>query len=80
MLDLGLLSSGRLGGRRRWASMPGRCGLPCAFETAGLSVSAWLAQAAERAAAAQVTIADGLAAIAEFEAEAWYPLTDGTVP
>lgn len=36
---------------------------------AGVPVSVWLAQVAERAAAEQAAIADGLAAVAEFEAE-----------
>ncbi|MGH3671764.1 MAG: hypothetical protein ACRDSH_14195 [Pseudonocardiaceae bacterium] len=36
---------------------------------AGVPVSVWLVQAAERAAAEQVAIVDGLAAVAEFEAE-----------
>ena len=40
-----------------------------AAEAAGLPVSVWLARAAERAAAEQVAIADGLAAVAEFEAD-----------
>ncbi len=40
-----------------------------AAEGAGLPVSVWLARAAERAAAEQAAIADGLAAVAEFEAE-----------
>lgn len=40
-----------------------------AAEAAGLAVSAWLARAAERAAAEQAAILDGLAAVAEFEAE-----------
>jgi hypothetical protein len=40
-----------------------------AAEAAELPVSVWLAQAAERAAAEQASIADGLAAVAEFEAE-----------
>ncbi|MGH3899781.1 MAG: hypothetical protein ACRDTA_16360 [Pseudonocardiaceae bacterium] len=40
-----------------------------AAETAGLPVSVWLARAAERAAAEQAAIADGLTAVAEFEAE-----------
>lgn len=40
-----------------------------AAEVAGLPVSAWLARAAEQAAAEQAALADGLAAVAEFEAE-----------
>lgn len=40
-----------------------------AAEAAGLPISVWLAQAAERAAAEQAAIADGLAAVAEFETE-----------
>lgn len=40
-----------------------------AAEAAGLPVSVWLARAAEHAAAEQAAIADGLAAVAEFEAE-----------
>ncbi|MGQ0774750.1 MAG: hypothetical protein ACT4NY_10080 [Pseudonocardiales bacterium] len=40
-----------------------------AAEAAGLPVSVWLARAAERAAAEQAAITDGLAAVAEFEAE-----------
>lgn len=40
-----------------------------AAEAAGLPVSVWLARAAERAAAEQAAIADGLAAVAEFEAD-----------
>ncbi len=40
-----------------------------AAEAAGLPVSVWLAQAAERAAAEQAAIADGLAAGAECEAD-----------
>lgn len=40
-----------------------------AAEAAGLPISVWLAQAAQRAAAEQAAIADGLAAVAEFEAE-----------
>lgn len=40
-----------------------------AAEAAGLPVSAWLARAAERAAAEQAAIANGLAAVAEFEAD-----------
>ena len=40
-----------------------------AAEAAGLPVSVWLARAAERAAAEQAAIADGLAGVAEFEAE-----------
>ncbi len=40
-----------------------------AAEAAGLPVSAWLARAAELAAAEQAAIADGLAAVAEFEAD-----------
>ncbi|MGQ0779254.1 MAG: hypothetical protein ACT4NY_33365 [Pseudonocardiales bacterium] len=40
-----------------------------AAEAAGLPISVWLARAAERAAAEQAAIADGLAAVAEFEAE-----------
>ncbi|MGH3907991.1 MAG: hypothetical protein ACRDTE_28005 [Pseudonocardiaceae bacterium] len=40
-----------------------------AAEAAGLPVSVWLARIAERAAAEQAAIADGLAAVAEFEAE-----------
>lgn len=46
-----------------------------AAEEAGLPVSAWLARAAERAAAEQAAVADGLAAVAEFEAE-YGALTD----
>jgi hypothetical protein len=40
-----------------------------AAEAAALPVSVWLARAAERAAAEQAAIADGLAGVAEFEAE-----------
>lgn len=40
-----------------------------AAEAAGLPISVWLAQAAQRAAAEQAAIAEGLAAVAEFEAE-----------
>ncbi len=40
-----------------------------AAEAAGLPVSVWLARAAEQAAAEQAAIADGLAAVAEFEAD-----------
>lgn len=40
-----------------------------AAEAAGLPVSVWLARAAERAVAEQAAIADGLAAVAEFEAD-----------
>lgn len=40
-----------------------------AAEAAALPVSVWLARVAERAAAEQASIADGLAAVAEFEAE-----------
>lgn len=40
-----------------------------AAEAAELPVSVWLARAAERAATEQAAIADGLAAVAEFEAE-----------
>jgi len=40
-----------------------------AAEAAGLAVSVWLARTAERAAAEQAAIADGLAAVAEFEAD-----------
>ncbi len=40
-----------------------------AAEAAGLTISTWLAQAAERQAAEQAAIADGLAAVAEYEAE-----------
>ncbi len=40
-----------------------------AAEAAGLPVSVWLARAAQRAAAEQAAIADGLAAVAEFEAD-----------
>ncbi|MGH3721836.1 MAG: hypothetical protein ACRDRI_23920 [Pseudonocardiaceae bacterium] len=40
-----------------------------AAEAAGLPVSVWLAQVAQRAAAEQSAIADGLAAVAEFEAD-----------
>lgn len=40
-----------------------------AAEAAGVPVSVWLARAAERAAAEQAAIADGLAAVAEYEAE-----------
>ncbi|MGH3928594.1 MAG: hypothetical protein ACRDTF_01290 [Pseudonocardiaceae bacterium] len=40
-----------------------------AAEAVGLPVSVWLAQVAERAAAEQAAIADGLAAVAEFETE-----------
>ncbi|MGH3824225.1 MAG: hypothetical protein ACRDRA_15555 [Pseudonocardiaceae bacterium] len=46
-----------------------------AAEAAGLPVSVWLARAAERAAAEQAAIADGLAAVAEFEAD-YGALTD----
>ncbi len=46
-----------------------------AAEAAGLSISVWLARAAERAAEEQAAIRDGLAAVAEFEAED-DPLTD----
>ncbi len=46
-----------------------------AAEAAGLPISVWLAQAAQRAAEEQAAIADGLAAIAEFEAE-YGALTD----
>ena len=46
-----------------------------AAEVAGLPVSVWLARAAERAAAEQAAIADGLAAVAEFEVE-YGALTD----
>ncbi|MGH3836278.1 MAG: hypothetical protein ACRDTJ_23255 [Pseudonocardiaceae bacterium] len=40
-----------------------------AAEAAGLPVSVWLARAAQRAAVEQAAIADGLAAVAEFEAD-----------
>jgi hypothetical protein len=40
-----------------------------AAEAAGLPVSVWLTRAAQRAAAEQAAIADGLAAVAEFEAD-----------
>lgn len=40
-----------------------------AAEAAGLPVSAWLARTATRAAAEQAAIADGLAAVAEFEVD-----------
>ena len=40
-----------------------------AAEAAELPVSVWLARAAERAAAEQAAIMDGLAAVAEFEAD-----------
>ncbi len=40
-----------------------------AAEAAGLPISVWLTRAAECAAAEQAAIADGLAAVAEFEAE-----------
>lgn len=40
-----------------------------AAEAAGLPISVWLARAAERAAAEQAAISDGLAAVAEFEAD-----------
>ncbi|MGH3975268.1 MAG: hypothetical protein ACRDS9_18360, partial [Pseudonocardiaceae bacterium] len=40
-----------------------------AAEAAGLPVSVWLARAAQRAAAEQAAIADGLTAVAEFEAD-----------
>jgi hypothetical protein len=40
-----------------------------AAEAARLPVSVWLARAAEQAAAEQAAVADGLAAVAEFEAE-----------
>ncbi len=40
-----------------------------AAEAAALPVSVWLARAAERAAVEQAAIADGLAGVAEFEAE-----------
>jgi predicted transcriptional regulator len=40
-----------------------------AAEAAGLSVSAWLAQAAARMVAEQATVADGRAALQEFVAE-----------
>jgi hypothetical protein len=40
-----------------------------AAETAGVPVSTWLADAATRAAAEQAAIADGLVAVAEYEAE-----------
>jgi hypothetical protein len=46
-----------------------------AAEAAALPVSVWLARVAERAAAEQAAIADGLAGVAEFEAENG-PLTD----
>lgn len=40
-----------------------------AARAAGLPVSVWLTRAAERATAEQAAIADGLAAVAGFEAE-----------
>lgn len=40
-----------------------------AAESAGMPVSAWLSEAAQRAAAEQAAIADGLTAVAEYEAE-----------
>lgn len=40
-----------------------------AAEAAGLPISVWLARAAEHAAAEQAAVNDGLAAVAEFEAE-----------
>jgi len=40
-----------------------------AASAAGLSVSAWLAQAAERTAAEQAILMDGRAALADFVAE-----------
>lgn len=40
-----------------------------AAEAVGLPISTWLAQAAERQAAEQAAVADGLAAVAEYEAE-----------
>jgi acetyl-CoA acetyltransferase len=46
-----------------------------AAEAAGLPVSVWLTRVAEQAAAEQAAIADGLAAVAEFEAE-YGALTD----
>ena len=46
-----------------------------AAEAAGLPISVWLTQAAQRAAEEQAAIADGLAAVAEFETE-YGALTD----
>lgn len=40
-----------------------------AADAAGLPVSTWIAQAAERAAAEQAKLADGLAAVQEYEHE-----------
>jgi len=40
-----------------------------AAEAEGLTVSAWLAKAARKAVAERAAIADGLAAVAEYEAE-----------
>lgn len=52
-------------------SVPPEAGkaIRAAAEVAELPVSVWLARAAERAAAEQAAIADGLAAVAEFEAD-----------
>ncbi|MGH3980713.1 MAG: hypothetical protein ACRDRZ_17220 [Pseudonocardiaceae bacterium] len=60
-----------MGVSRLSISVPAEVGntIRAAAQAAGLPVSVWLARAAEHAAAEQAAIADGLAAVAEFEAE-----------